>query len=83
LRDFFLGCSSGRGWAKKFGGCARHGSVLALPVYGSGVFSEGILTALRVSGMLIPSGTLRFGRESALPANGRSVQPTKFLLPPR
>lgn len=85
LRDFLPlpDCSSGRGCAKKFGGCARHGSVLALPVYGSGLLSAGILTALRVSGALMPSGTFSAGRESALPANGRSVQPTKFLVPPR
>ena len=80
LTDFSLAGFSGIGLAKKFGGCARHGSVLARPR--SAALSSGILTALRVSGALRPSGTLSGGRESALPANGRSWQATEFL-PPR
>lgn len=66
--------------AKKFGGCARHGSVLGRS--GASGLTGGILMALRVSGALRPSGTLSGGRESALPANGRSVHPVE-VLPPR
>ena len=66
--------------AKNFGGSARQGS--ELDCAGAGALSVGILTALRVSGALKPSGTVSGGRDSVLAANGRSRQ-VAASLPPR
>jgi hypothetical protein len=65
--------------AKNFGGSARHGS--DLDCARGGALSVGILTALRVSGALRPSGTVSVGRDSVFAANGRSWQVAASLPP--